>query len=169
MITLQMHFDPSLLDFFEQHHIVYSYYEHPPLFTVEDSEKYGVDIPGAHTKNLFLTDKKWGYYLLSVEGSKRVALNQFRKQLWVQELSFGSPQDLEKYLGLTPWSVSIMGLLTWKQRVKFYIDRDLRDAENIWVHPNRNDATIIVSHNELVKILALWEVEVQVVEVPEIV
>jgi Ala-tRNA(Pro) deacylase len=160
--------DPILYNFLATHNITYSYYEHPPLFTVEDSEKYGIEIPWAHTKNLFLTDKKWWYYLFSVEWSKRVALNQFRKQLWVKELSFWSPEDLSIYLGLTPWSVSIMGLLTWKDRVQFYIDEDLRAAEYIWVHPNRNDATIVLAHAELARFLEIIWVTPNVVKVPVI-
>ena len=166
MSTEYSHFDPILLDFFQTHSLPFDYYEHPPLFTVEDSEKYGVHIPWVHTKNLFLTDKKWNFYLLSVEWSKRVALNQFRKQLWVKDLSFWSPEQLREYLALTPWSVSLMGLLTWKGRVKCYIDKDLWQSECIGVHPNRNDATIVLSHDCLCKIFALWNIEVEVVEVP---
>lgn len=163
-----MHFEPSLLAFFQTHNFPFDYYEHPPLFTVEDSEKYGVNIPWAHTKNLFLTDKKGWFYLFSVEWSKRVALNQFRKQLWLKDLSFWSPEQLQQYLWLTPWSVSIMGLLSWKDEVKFYIDKDLWNAETIWVHPNRNDATIVLSHDTLGKILDIRGVKIHVVEVPEL-
>jgi hypothetical protein len=53
-----MNFSPSLLSFFQENSLPFDYYEHSPLFTVEDSEKYGVTFPGSQTKNLFLTDKK---------------------------------------------------------------------------------------------------------------
>ena len=36
---------------------------HPPLFTVEESRALRGTIPGAHTKNLFLKDKKDAIFL----------------------------------------------------------------------------------------------------------
>lgn len=50
--------DPALLQFLETHAILFEYYEHIPLFTVEEAEQIKHQIPGKHTKNLFLSDKK---------------------------------------------------------------------------------------------------------------
>ena len=50
-------FDPILLDFLRTQQIAYSYHEHIPVFTVEESVAIEASIPGRHTKNLFLTDK----------------------------------------------------------------------------------------------------------------
>ena len=38
--------------------------DHPPLFTVEDSQALRGEIPGGHTKNLFVKDKKGRLFLL---------------------------------------------------------------------------------------------------------
>jgi hypothetical protein len=49
-------------------------FEHPPLFTVEESRSLRGKIPGAHTKNLFLKDKKDRLFLLTVEEEARLDL-----------------------------------------------------------------------------------------------
>ena len=41
--------------------------DHPPLFTVDDSQKLRSEIEGGHTKNLFLKDKKGNYFLLTAQ------------------------------------------------------------------------------------------------------
>ena len=100
-------FDPALLSFLTTHRIDFDYYEHIPVFTVEESEQIKHDIPGTHTKNLFLTDKKGGFYLVSIAAQKRFPVNLFRKQLGTKELSFASAEDLYAKLHLTPGSVSL--------------------------------------------------------------
>ncbi|MBP6256575.1 hypothetical protein KA405_02375 [Patescibacteria group bacterium] len=51
-------FDPQLLSFFQKNKNSFDYYEHIPIFTVEEGEAIKHSIPGKHTKNLFLSDKK---------------------------------------------------------------------------------------------------------------
>lgn len=76
---LMNNFDPTLLSFLQKHNITFEYYEHRPIFTVEEGEDIKHAIPGMHTKNLFLTDKRGQYFLVCVESSKRLPINQFRK------------------------------------------------------------------------------------------
>ena len=95
---------------------------------------------------------------------KRVALNSFRKYLRCKELCFASPEDLKIYLNVTPGSVSMMGLLTCKKHVQFYIDEDLRNAPYVCVHPNRNDATLVITHIEIVRMFAIPSIDVQIVD-----
>ena len=44
--------------------IGHSTVKHLPLFTVEQSRNLRGQIPGGHTKNLFLRDKKYAIYLV---------------------------------------------------------------------------------------------------------
>ena len=46
--------------------IAYEKHEHAPVFTVAESEAHNRDIAGAHTKNLFLKDKRGAYFLVTV-------------------------------------------------------------------------------------------------------
>ena len=48
--------------------------KHPPLFTVEQSQALRGQIPGGHTKNLFLRDKKQELFLVVAEEDAEIAL-----------------------------------------------------------------------------------------------
>lgn len=150
-------FDPTLLCFFEDHNIQCEYYEHSPIFTVEEGESLKQSLPGVQTKNLFLTDKRGQYRLVCVESSKRLQINQFRKLVWAKDMTFGTPEEMKELLNLTPWSVSIFGLIQKPYNLTLILDKDLRESELVWRHPNRNDATVIISHETLVQYLdILW-------------
>lgn len=160
-------FDPTLLSFLNQHNIVFDYYEHRPIFTVEEGEDIKHTIPGIHTKNLFLTDKKGQYFLVCVESSKRLPINQFRKLIWVKDLSFATPEEMKKILNLTSGSVSLFGLIQQPTNLYLYLDEDLRVSKKVWRHPNRNDATIMIDHKNLEKFLnAIW-VRAAIVKIAE--
>lgn len=160
-------FDSTLLSFLQQHNIAFDYYEHRPIFTVEEGEDIKHMIPSMHTKNLFLTDKRGQYFLVCVESSKRLPINQFCKLIGVKDLSFSTPEEMKAVLNLTPGSVSLFGLinlianppscghLPWQggQQLYLYLDKDLREAKKVWRHPNRNDATIMIDHINLEKFL----------------
>lgn len=149
-----INFDSQLLSFFLEEKLSFDYYEHIPIFTVEEGESIKHTIPGKHTKNLFLTDKKWGFYLVSIEAHKRFPVNAFRKHLWLKDLSFGSPEQLFEKLSLTPWSVSLFWLINNQPAtLHVFIDHDLWTAPHVGRHPNRNDATIVVSHETIEQFL----------------
>ncbi len=151
-------FDPQLLQFFQIHAIAFDYHEHIPVFTVEESEAVKHLIPWKHSKNLFLSDKKWHYYLVTIEAHKRFPVNLLRKNIWVKELSFGSAEELFAHLHLTPGSVSLFGLMyASPEHISLFIDHDLREADLVGRHPNRNDATLTIDHQNLQKFLtATW-------------
>ena len=140
----------------DQLNIEYKKYDHPAVFTVEESRGLHLNIPGAHTKNLFLRNKKkTAYYLVTVSADKRVNLNQLTKELDEDKLSFASSEDLEKYLGLTPGSVSIFGLINDEQHfIKVIIDADFLNYGEISFHPNVNTATLVIRIDDFKKFLA---------------
>jgi Ala-tRNA(Pro) deacylase len=136
--------------------IVHQTYEHPPVFTSEDVEKYWHDIPATAVKNLFLRNKKGNrHYLVIVGVDKRVDLQQLVKVIGDDRLSFGSAERLMEKLGLTPGSVSPFGLLHESSAdVQVIIDGDLRNAERLIFHPNINTASVTISFADLEKFLA---------------
>jgi Ala-tRNA(Pro) deacylase len=139
----------------DQLNIKYHKYNHPAVFTVEESESLHLDIPGAHSKNLFLRNKKkTAYYLVTVLADKRVNLNQLTKELGEDKLSFASPEDLKKYLGLTPGSVSVFGLINNEEKnITVIVDQDFFGSEEIGFHPNDNTATLVIKTEDLKKFL----------------
>ena len=77
-------------------------------------------------KNLFIRDdKKRNYYMITVKGEKRVDLKTFRREHGLRPLCFASAEDLQDILGLTPGSVTPLGLLNDKgNQVHFYMDEE---------------------------------------------
>jgi Ala-tRNA(Pro) deacylase len=136
--------------------VPYEAYEHPPVFTTEDVEKYWRGIPATPVKNLFLRNKKGNrHYLVIVGVDKRVDLQQLVKVIGDDRLSFGSPDRLMEKMGLTPGSVSPFGLLHEASAdVRVIIDGDLRDAARLIFHPNINTASVTITFADFEKFLA---------------
>lgn len=135
--------------------IGYEKYEHPAVYTCEESEKHIGHLPGKKDKNLFLRNRKGDkHYLVSVRSDKRVDLKQLANLLGKSRLSFASPERLKKHLDLTPGSVTPFGLINDKLKsVEVIIDKDLITGDKIQFHPNTNTATIIVSSEDFKKFL----------------
>jgi Ala-tRNA(Pro) deacylase len=160
-------FDPTLLSFFQKHNLSYEYFEHQPIFTVEEWESLKQSLPGKQTKNLFLTDKRGQYRLVCIESSKRLQINQFRKLVGAKDMTFASPEDMKELLHLIPWSVSIFWLIHKPENLHLYLDNDLRESNLVGRHPNRNDATIIITHETLVAFLTILNIPVNRIQIGE--
>lgn len=135
--------------------IEYNKFDHPAVFTVEEAEKYNRG-SGAHSKNLFLRNKKGDkHFLVILEASKRINLKELAKELNESNISFASPERLQKYLGLTPGSVSLFGLVNDSNKeVEVVVDTDLLKFETQGFHPNINTSTLVFSTEDFKKFLS---------------
>ena len=89
--------------------------DHPPLFTVEDSRALRGDIPGGHTKNLFVKDKKGRLFLLVLGEETVVDLKRVHETIGAQgRVSFGSADLLEEVWGVRPGAVTPFGAINDK-------------------------------------------------------
>src|SRR5262250_2905303 len=80
---------------------------HPPLFTVEESRALRGQIPGGHTKNLFLKDKKGALYLVTAPEDAAIDLKSLHRRLGASgRFSFGSADQLRAVLGVDPGAVT---------------------------------------------------------------
>ncbi|MFT0859928.1 prolyl-tRNA synthetase associated domain-containing protein [Ancylobacter sp. G4_0304] len=129
--------------------------EHPPLFTVEDSQALRGDIPGGHTKNLFLKDKKGSLFLVVVEEEAKVDLKSLHQPLGAaSRLSFGSAELLEEVLGVKPGAVTAFGPVNDRQgRVTVVLDAELMAHDVINCHPLVNTATTTIASADLIRFL----------------
>ena len=130
---------------------------HPPLFTVEDSQSLRGDLPGGHTKNLFLKDKKGRIFLVTCDEGRKVNLKALEKRLGAARCSFGKPELLLEILGVTPGAVTAFGLFNDRsdpKRVTFAIDAALLEHEVINCHPLHNEATTAISADDLMRFVA---------------
>tara|TARA_A100001011_G_scaffold400732_1_gene518083 strand:+ start:14496 stop:15008 length:513 start_codon:yes stop_codon:yes gene_type:complete len=141
----------DLLELLRSKGLDFQIHNHEPLFTVEDSEKLRGEISGAHTKNLFLKDKKDNFFLFSCDENASVDLKRFSKSIDAKNLSFANEKYLEKYLGIKPGSVSPYALLNDTENfVTFYIDKKLVDSEIISFHPLINTTTITTKTKDFI-------------------
>lgn len=129
--------------------------EHPPLFTVEESQSMRGSIPGAHTKNLFLKDKKGRYFLITVEERAAVDLKSIHQNIGASgRVSFGKEDALMELLGVTPGSVTVFGLINDEDRkVTLVLDEPLMEESIINGHPLHNAATTSIGRDDLLSFL----------------
>ena len=119
---------------------------HVPVRTVEESRNVDKGIAGAHSKNLFLKDRKGALVLVSAGHDTQLPLNQLHKALGTQRLSFTDAQLLWDALGVTPGSVTGFALMHDPEaRVRYVMDTSLW-GHDIWnFHPLRNDMTVSIA------------------------
>ncbi len=137
-----------------EQNIPYEVVEHRAVFNMKDLDVIKLPHPEWDAKNLFVRDdKKSNYYLITVKGDKRVNLKEFRKQHGLRALSFASEEELKNIMGLTPGSVTPLGILNdTEHRVHFYLDAKF-EGTKIAVHPNENTATVWLCANDLMKLV----------------
>jgi Ala-tRNA(Pro) deacylase len=158
----------KLQDFLTTHAIKLERHEHAAVMTVAESELLVPVLPGAKTKNLFLRDKKGlKHFLVTIPAALSVNLNQLGDLLGAGRLGFASAERLLTHLGVTPGSVSMLGLVNdTAHNVQFVIDQSLWDAPAVQAHPLLNTATMVVPHVDLVRFLAATGHEPQIISVP---
>jgi Ala-tRNA(Pro) deacylase len=130
--------------------IPFELFEHEPFFTCDDSRKFYEGREGGDSKNLFLRDRKGKqHYLVVLQADKRLDLKAFSQSM-DERLSFGSPERLMKWLGVTPGAVSPLNLIHDEENhVIVYIDEDLLKYEDLYYHPGRNDQTVKLSSKDI--------------------
>ncbi len=127
---------------------------HRPVFTVEDGADLKAQMPGGHSKNLFLKDKKGAIFLLCALGDTAIDLNAVSKVLGAGRFSFGSAERLKEYLGVEPGSVTIFALINDPdRRVTLVLDEGLLAHDPVHFHPLKNDATTAISPADLLKFI----------------
>jgi Ala-tRNA(Pro) deacylase len=146
----------EVLDHLSRLDIQYERFEHPPVATVDDAQAHWAAIDAIHCKNLFLRNQKsTRHYLVIVLHTKRADLRAIANQIGDGKLSFASPDDLMKYLGVTPGSVSPFGLIHDREHhVRVYLDRALKSSSRISFHPNDNTVTLVVRFADFERFLA---------------
>ena len=111
---------------------------------MEELSQVEVPYPEADAKNLFVRDdKKRNYYLITVQGDKRVNLKEFRRNNGTRPLSFASEEELKERMDLLPGAVTPLGILNDEARsVQFFLDKAFLGKPGlVGVHPNENTAT----------------------------
>ncbi len=129
--------------------------EHEAVFTVEESKALRGELPGGHTKNLFVRDKKWTMWLVVSLEDRRIDMKALRKALGAaKSLSFGDAERLREVLGVEPGSVTAFAAVNDTEgRVKVVVDEGLLAHDAINVHPLTNTATTAIAPEDLLEFL----------------
>jgi Ala-tRNA(Pro) deacylase len=159
----QLYADLTLLD------IRHAVEEHQAVFTVDESRALHDQLPGTHSKNLFLRDNVGQYWLVTVPAEIRVDLKALPAAIGSKRLSFAKAEDLLRLLSLTPGSVTPLGAINDKAGdVIIVLDQVIAHSETVWVHPLRNTASLGISGAELTLALQHWQHDPKVISVPRL-
>ena len=165
-MTAQPAFDRDrLMAWMAEHGIYHVTHDHPAVFRVEEGLELKAAMPGAHTKNLFLKDKKGRLWLISARQDTVIDLKRAPSLIGSDRLSFGNEILMWETLGVRPGSVTALGLINdLDRRVTFVLDRRLWDADIVNFHPLTNTATTALDQAAFRRILALLGREPLVVD-----
>lgn len=137
-------------------------FTHKPLYTVEEAQSVEYKDPGAHTKNLFLRNKKGRMFLVVIEHDRTVDLKSLRDKLQLTggQFAFASTERMAKFLGVVPGSVTPLAVINdHSKKVQILIDNALLQHTWIYLHPCRNTHSTRIRTADLIKTLQAWDHE----------
>lgn len=149
-----------LLAWMAEHGVAQTTHDHPAVFRVEEGLDLKAALPGLHTKNLFLKDKKGRLWLISAAQDTVIDLKRAHRAMGSDRLSFGNETLLWETLGVRPGSVTALGLINdLERRVTFVLDRRLWEAAVVNFHPLANTATTALDQASFRRVLTLLDRE----------
>lgn len=144
----------DLLAFLDRLGIRHSTITHPPLFTVADSQKLRGEIPGGHTKNLFLKDKPGALFLVVAEEDAGIDLKSIHPRIGSKRVSFGSAELLMQHLGVLPGSVTPFAAINdTSGAVSVVLDAAMMRHAVLNFHPLINTMTTSIAASDLLTFL----------------
>ncbi len=143
----------AVYELLDKLNIPYERIDHDAADTMEACEVIDQKLGVTMCKNLFLRNQqKTTFFLLLIPGDKKFMTKDLSKQLGISRLSFAEPEFMEKYLNITPGSVSVLGLMNDKDwYVDLLIDKDVLDAEYIGCHPCMNTSSLKIKTSDIIK------------------
>jgi Ala-tRNA(Pro) deacylase len=159
----------ELFAFLDRLGVAHSTVTHPPLFTVEQSQELRGSIPGGHTKNLFLKDKKDALFLVTALEDAAIDLKSLHRRLGAGgRFSFGSAELLRATLGVEPGAVTPFGAINDSGiRVTVVLDQAMMGHATLNYHPLVNTMTTSIARDGLVKFLAATSHPPRILQVSE--
>lgn len=159
-------------DFLDDLQVPYDRVDHEHADTIEDCELIEGLLGCKICKNLFLCNRQQtDFYLLLMPGQKPFKTKILSKQIGTSRLSFADADHMRDYLGLTPGSVSVLGLMNdTEKRVRLLIDRELLQDAFFGCHPCMNTSSLRIAMEDVTgKILPALGHEPLCVDLPWVV
>ena len=138
-------------DFLDSLGIEYERIDHEEAMTMEVCEAIDIALGATICKNLLLTNRQeTDFYLLMIPGDKKFKTKDITSQIGSARLSFASGEYMEKFLDITPGSLSILGLMNDKEKkVRLLIDEDVLKGEFIGCHPCINTSSLRIKTSDM--------------------
>lgn len=142
---------------------------HAPVFTVAESQGLRGTIPGAHSKNLFVKDKKGRLFLVTALEDARIDLKRLHEAIGAQgRVSFANADQLRAHLGVEPGSVTPFAALNDTDgKVSVVLQAELMAHPVLNFHPLVNSATTTIANADLVRFLESTGHPPAIVALPE--
>ena len=140
-------------DFLDSLGVVYQRIDHEAAMTMEACEEIDRTLEATICKNLLLCNRQeTQFYLLMLPGDKVFKTKNLSAQIGSSRLSFAKAEYMEKYLDITPGSLSVLGLMNDKDKmVRLLIDGDVLTGEYIGCHPCINTSSLRLRTKDLVE------------------
>ena len=144
--------------------------DHEAAMTMEDCVEVDRVLDAVICKNLLLCNRQCTeFYLLMLPGDKHFKTSVLSKEIGSSRLSFAAPEYMEKFLDITPGSVSVLGLMNDRENhVQLLMDEDVLKGEFIGCHPCINTSSLRFRTADLMeKILPAVHHEPRIVTLPQ--
>ena len=133
--------------------VAYERVDHAPAMTMEVCQEIDQTLQAVICKNLFLCNRQeTAFYLLMIPDTKVFHTKDLSAQIGAARLSFAKPEYMEKFLDITPGSVSVLGLMNdTGHRVQLLIDEDVLNSEFVGCHPCINTSSLRLRTKDLIE------------------
>ena len=156
-------------DFLDSLGVRYQRIDHAPAMTMEVCADIDAALEATICKNLLLCNRQCtAFYLLMIPGNKTFKTSVLSKQIGSSRLSFADAEYMERFLDITPGSVSVLGLMTdHEHHVQLLIDEDVLKGEFFGCHPCINTSSLRLRTSDLMeKIIPAMGHEPRIVSLP---
>lgn len=143
----------SAYNFLESLNITFNRVDHEPAMTMEICAEIDKVLGATICKNLFLCNRQQtDFYLLMMPNDKPFKTKNLSQQIGSARLSFAEAEHMEKYLDVTPGSVSVLGLMNdVENAVTLLIDEDVLKGEFFGCHPLINTSSLKIKTTDLIE------------------
>ena len=140
-------------DLLDELGISYQRIDHEAAMTMEACAAIDEALDATICKNLLLCNRQCtSFYLLMIPGSKVFKTSVLSKQIGSSRLSFAGAEYMERFLDITPGSVSVLGLMNdHDNRVQLLIDADVLKGEYFGCHPCINTSSLRMKTADLME------------------
>lgn len=143
----------DIYDILDKLDIKYDEIVHKNVYTIKEVDDLKERIDGIGVKNIFLTNKCGGYFLVLIKDNKRLDIKMLESIFNTGHLSFCSDIELKDILGVESGSVSVFNIINDKlNKVFIFIDKELV-GKRVLFHPNINTRTISINYNDVIRVI----------------